>query len=68
MSSAELEEENKRLKAERATLIGAEKRAGSLDAELENAEKKVGDCQIDYQHALWFIWDRMSCVKLWLIS
>ena len=41
MSSAELEEENKRLKAERASLIGAEKRAGNLDAELENAEKKV---------------------------
>ena len=41
VSSAELEEENKKLKAERANLIGAEKRAGNLDAELENAEKKV---------------------------
>ena len=36
-----MEEENKKLKVERATLIGAEKRAGNLDAELENAEKKV---------------------------
>ena len=41
VSAAELEEENKKLKAEKARLLAAEKKAGSLDAELENAEKKA---------------------------
>ena len=41
MSAAELEDENKKLKAEKASLLGAEKRAGNLDAELENSERKA---------------------------
>ena len=41
VSAAELEEENKKLKAAKASLMGADKRAGNLDAELETAEKKA---------------------------